>query len=381
MVTFDLGEGPVPGGRPAGPSRSGSRSQHRSSARRAPRKANTRRNAAPDWGDLAGLTFEEIDALEQEQLRDRRRRPAGRRKRRAGILPPAQARAARPWTSCWRCRRDDGGAGGDGEREARAPCCACLRFGDEFADAEEGDDAAFTEAGRLERAETEFLDCEDVEAGEDAVDLDDAAGEAGSDDADAGDGDGDGDDRGGRRDWRQMSHLEREESFRDAGAGATLREWWEWWHSDHVFEDVVEGVGNAANKAFTAAKATLAKTAKETGEYWIGNLLDLFFNQQRHNFLQDPLMPEWLRWRCALLWDEIFPDIKLEIMHLLTNVESRIGLISVRRGSVMARELDRSALARPQGAWRKVRAHCLYHSSPHPRRLPVSFFRGEVSLP
>ena len=59
MVTFDLGEGPVPGGRPAGPSRSGSRSQHRSSARRAPRKANTRRNAAPDWGDLAGLTFEE----------------------------------------------------------------------------------------------------------------------------------------------------------------------------------------------------------------------------------------------------------------------------------------------------------------------------------
>ncbi|KAK7249383.1 hypothetical protein SO694_00048160 [Aureococcus anophagefferens] len=135
----------------------------------------------------------------------------------------------------------------------------------------------------------------------------------------------------------------------------------EWWSV------AIGGIANKLGGVVQSVKKAAKDAVKERGEQWISTLLDNFFNQQRRNNTFDPQMPEWIRWRMQLVWDNIIPDVKLEIMHLLTNIESRIGLVAVRRGSALAAKLDEEMDLMPHGFWARKRAFLLYKMSPYDR--------------
>ncbi|KAH8097263.1 hypothetical protein JL720_148 [Aureococcus anophagefferens] len=138
-------------------------------------------------------------------------------------------------------------------------------------------------------------------------------------------------------------------------------------HGRRVVERRHRGIANKLGGVVQSVKKAAKDAVKERGEQWISTLLDNFFNQQRRNNTFDPQMPEWIRWRMQLVWDNIIPDVKLEIMHLLTNIESRIGLVAVRRGSALAAKLDEEMDLMPHGFWARKRAFLLYKMSPYDR--------------
>ncbi|KAH8075947.1 hypothetical protein JL720_10406 [Aureococcus anophagefferens] len=286
----------------------------------APRHERTRRRAGKrraaqqmDWSELQGLTFEEIDALEHSALQQQRRatmfggrRARGGKAKRRGLSPaamsPADRCSLRCW-SCWRCRS----ANTDGAAPATA------------APARASPTSSRAATARASAASTVY---------EDAADAGDSGG---SDDDD--------DMRSARSSSRDMTHLEKQASFRCARPGGA-REWWEWWTSDHVVargaaragrarhrvgrcsderstrgarstrarrlpwdaqvDDILKNTVTTVASAIASVKETVRRTAKDTGEQWISKLLDNFGNQQKANFCGDPAMPEWVR----SFWDK-----------------------------------------------------------------------------
>ena len=290
--------------------------------RRAPRSRRKKRhNMKKDvsWRDLKGLTFEEIECLEAEE--------------------EARTRAAAQ-------QLDSFGEVGDDGAAAAPRCCACLR-GDAAAPAGAaaapkpagGDVEAAASTPKTKSDAEAYLD--EFEGGGGGEPREETWSEDDDDDyySSESDDDDDGDD-----DHDASRH--------------TAGEWW---------SVAIGGIANKLGGVVQSVKKAAKDAVKERGEQWISTLLDNFFNQQRRNNTFDPQMPEWIRWRMQLVWDNIIPDVKLEIMHLLTNIESRIGLVAVRRGSALAAKLDEEMDLMPHGFWARKRAFLLYKMSPYDR--------------
>ena len=272
--------------------------------RRAKRETMSKIKNEMSWRDLKGLTFEEIDALEQKQEARRLAEERGE----DPDAPPVKAGGG-----CFGCCGGDGAAPAAPAADAEAPAEPEREDGDdEFADANDGEGGAETETWSEDDSSVSSSDSED--------------------------------DCGGDR--------------TPTGGGSTAGEWW---HT--ALTGITQGFGGVVESVKKAAKDMV----KEKGETLISDLLDKFFLQQRRNNTMDPLMPEWFRWRSQAVWDNIIPDVKLEIMHLLTNVEARMGLVALRRGSALAMKLDEEMDLMPHGFWQRKRAFLLYKMSPYDR--------------
>ncbi|KAH8067108.1 hypothetical protein JL721_7805 [Aureococcus anophagefferens] len=260
--------------------------------RRAPRSRRKKRhNMKKDvsWRDLKGLTFEEIECLEAEE--------------------EARTRAAAQ-------QLDSFGEVGDDGAAATPRCCACLR-GDAAAPAGAaaapkpagGDVEAAASTPKTKSDAEAYLD--EFEGGGGGEPREETWSEDDDDDyySSESDDDDDGDD-----DHDASRH--------------TAGEWW---------SVAIGGIANKLGGVVQSVKKAAKDAVKERGEQWISTLLDNFFNQQRRNNTFDPQMPEWIRWRMQLVWDNIIPDLDEE-MDLM-----------------------------PHGFWARKRAFLLYKMSPYDR--------------
>ena len=138
----------------------------------------------------------------------------------------------------------------------------------------------------------------------------------------------------------------------------------------HLEESIAETVSASTRAAHTAIKnvGAAAQTAAVAAlETKIGNILDNWLRGQRRNLTEDPAMAHWYAKRAQRLWDRIQPDIKLEIMNILGNVEANAGLTDV------IKQGDRAYGSRPKRWPGRLRAWIVYHIQPYDKTLWMKF--------